>query len=162
MHRSEERVPMKITTELPIFMEHGQTAHPIMQHSPSTPRPHLSLGIPLLKADDWKTHLCILREPPFISLIHVSQTCHGSDEDPDLLLILKKSKQHGVFVSEYLESYWTAVYSEYEKNYVYINIFFLWKRKTLWKWISSHCVFGWKDFCGLYKPGTVSTFLRRF
>ena len=30
---------MKITTELPIFMEHGQTAHPIMQHSPSTPRP---------------------------------------------------------------------------------------------------------------------------
>lgn len=105
MHKSEERVPMKITTELPIFMAHGQTAHPIMQHSPSTPRPHLSLGIPLLKADDSKTHLCILRAPPFISLILVSQTCHGSDEDPDLLLILKKSKQHGVFVSEYLESY---------------------------------------------------------
>ena len=91
MQRSEESVPMKITTELPIFMEHGPTAHPIKQHSPSTPRPHLLLGIPLLKADDSKPHLCILRAPPFISLILASQTCHGSDEDPDLLLILKEN-----------------------------------------------------------------------
>ena len=107
---------MKITTEVPIFMEHGQTAHPIMQDSPSIPRPHLSLGIPLLKADDSKPHLCILRAPIFVSLIFLSQTCHDSDEDPDLPLILKKNKkktgQHGVFKnemeifdSEYLESY---------------------------------------------------------
>lgn len=34
-----------------------------------------------------------------------------------------------VFVSEYLESYWTAVYSEYEKNYVYINFIFFEKEK---------------------------------
>ena len=84
---------MKITTEVPIFMEHGQTAHPIMQDSPSIPRPHLSLGIPLLKADDSKPHLCILRAPIFVSLIFLSQTCHDSDEDPDLPLILKKRKK---------------------------------------------------------------------